>query len=358
MTTYYIYAFFAFLLALAALAFFIFLMIGKVEADKQVNEDEKTLKENFNTLKSDIRRLEQKILKSNSDTISQSLQKIYIQAKKAYIKQRKNYNTKQIFTIKHTSSDTLGLCGISNTDFYYQLDEIYDLSHSSVFTNASTTNDIEYYSQIESDFSDVKNLSGQIKKERLDDIEENLELLQCNFNFYKKLITPPVKTNEKRIPLSNIHYFKIDGNVQYTSSVTGGGVNARGAIAGAVIGGDAAAIIGSQIGTEITTSTNKHDDRKISLVYSQNGTVKTLDIKTTDVDATLNALRKLIPQKEETFVLSQNNNQKTLTEKATEVSENSSANLYEQIAKLKELLDCGALTQEEFNAKKKQLLDL
>lgn len=106
--------------------------------------------------------------------------------------------------------------------------------------------------------------------------------------------------------LSDIKLYRIEGGVHYNSNVSGGGVNMQGAMAGAILAGGAAAIIGSQIGTEIKTTTTKQDDRRLMLYHEENGTLKMNYIQTDNIDKTLDALRKLIPEKEESYILTQN----------------------------------------------------
>ena len=76
----------------------------------------------------------------------------------------------------------------------------------------------------------------------------------------------------------------------------------QGAVAGAIIGGGAAAIIGSQVGTQTTTEVITKDDRKITLYITENNTMETLTISSKNIDKTINALRELIPSKEESVV--------------------------------------------------------
>ena len=106
--------------------------------------------------------------------------------------------------------------------------------------------------------------------------------------------------------LSDIKLYRIEGGVYYNSNVSGGGVNMQGAMAGAILAGGAAAIIGSQIGTEIKTTTTKQDERRLMLYLEENGTLKMNYIQTDNIDKTLDALRKLIPEKEESYILAQN----------------------------------------------------
>lgn len=176
--------------------------------------------------------------------------------------------------------------------------------------------------------------------------------LRNNLDFYSKIDSNQIKFKGKSILLEDIQCFRINGTVQYVSEVTGGGVNVGGAVAGAVLAGGAAAIIGSQLGTETKTNIIEKDNREISIIYSENGSFKTLNIKSKNNDATISALRELMPQKEEAIVRLSSNK----TEQLTAESKKSDISSADKIKKFKELLDMGAITQGEYDEKKRQLL--
>lgn len=176
--------------------------------------------------------------------------------------------------------------------------------------------------------------------------------MRNNLDFYSKIDSNQIKFKGKSILLEDIQCFRINGTVQYVSEVTGGGVNVGGAVAGAVLAGGAAAIIGSQLGTETKTNIIEKDNREISIIYSENGSFKTLNIKSKNNDATISALRELMPQKEEAIVRLSSNK----TEQLTAESKKSDISSADKIKKFKELLDMGAITQGEYDEKKRQLL--
>ena len=122
----------------------------------------------------------------------------------------------------------------------------------------------------------------------------------------------------------------------------------QGAVAGAIIGGGAAAIIGSQVGTQTTTEVITRDDRRITLYINENNTLETLTINSKNIDKTINAFRELIPNKEESVVQIE----------SSKNAKNAVVSSADELKKFKELLDSGIITQEEFDAKKKQLLGL
>ena len=120
-------------------------------------------------------------------------------------------------------------------------------------------------------------------------------------------------------------------------------------VAGAIIGGGAAAVIGSQVGTETKTEIVTKDDRKIVFYIKEDGALRTFTVDTQKIDLTLAEIRRLIPNKDEAVVrieAQKNTGTETVTSSADELK------------KYKELLDSGVITQEEFDAKKKQLLGL
>lgn len=93
--------------------------------------------------------------------------------------------------------------------------------------------------------------------------------------------------------INNILFWKEVGDVQYTSTVSGGGVNLGGAIAGAMIAGEVGAAIGSR--QAITTETQTHDSRQI-LLKMTNGKEEMFPYKYRK------AFSNLIPEKEYTYI--------------------------------------------------------
>lgn len=165
-----------------------------------------------------------------------------------------------------------------------------------------------------------------------------------------------------KIPLDNIIYFKEIGKVDYLAKVNGGkinggGVNTDGALAGGMIFGAAGAIVGSQLGTEIqstgiNTTVETVDTRQVSLRYKDSNDKIAEEIYPYEV---FDFLMKVIPEKEITIVNLESQKEKTFTV-FKESSQNN--NRFEEIKKFKELLDCGIITEEEFQIKKAELLNL
>ena len=93
--------------------------------------------------------------------------------------------------------------------------------------------------------------------------------------------------------IPDIVFWTEKGNVQYTTTVSGGGSNLDGAIAGAIIGGAAGAIIGSR--EQITSKVNTIDSRVIS-VRMNSGKEEELPFSYEKV------LKAFIPEKEYSFM--------------------------------------------------------
>lgn len=236
-------------------------------------------------------------------------------------------NSNSIRTTVDTFSN-LGKCGVSQTHLYTKVD-VFDFD------------EIYTYNDIVKSYLDCQ--SGEYY------ITSSIKRVYSALDMYSRLKKQGAKkVSSIEINLSQLLYYKIEGTVQHVSNVSGGGVNLQGAVAGAIIGGGAAAIIGSQIGTETKTDIVTKDDRKITFYLNGSDGLVTYDVISTNCDKTISALRKLIPNKEESVV-----QMKARTSSTTAVS-----SVTDEIKKFKELLDNGIISQEEFDAKKKQLLGL
>ena len=115
---------------------------------------------------------------------------------------------------------------------------------------------------------------------------------------------PPIRLSV--IPLENIAYFRLEGDIQYTNQLdaTGGGANIGNAVIGAAIAGGTGAIIGSRVGTEIQTKnkTITHDNRRIQFLYTDStGQMCSKNI-CTNIDASMDALRRMLPQKDYAYL--------------------------------------------------------
>ena len=159
------------------------------------------------------------------------------------------------------------------------------------------------------------------------------------------------------IPLENILSYQLIGNIEHTTITSGGGggggqPNLYGAVIGGLLFGGAGAIIGSQTGIHINPI--KSD------IVENDSRVTILNLKNSEGQAEIRELpyyysevfMKVIPEKEFNFIQAQN----TPTQRQTQNAP--ARNIVEEIKQLKELLDLGLITQEEFDAKKKQILNL
>ena len=153
------------------------------------------------------------------------------------------------------------------------------------------------------------------------------------------------------IPLDEIDFYYIDGEKQYQSIVTGGSIvqkksSIKGAIIGGIIAGDVGAIIGSRpeiSSTGISTEIREKDNR-ILVIRKHDGEHKTNMLGLYD------DLIKILPTKDALYIsvhpASDTSKQEVGQDTITE------------LRKYKELLDDGIITEEEFTAKKKQLLGI
>lgn len=148
------------------------------------------------------------------------------------------------------------------------------------------------------------------------------------------------------INISEIEYFKTEGDISYVTNVESTGINIKGAAIGAVVAGDAGMIIGSR--PQIKSHVETKDSRHIELKYRSQGELKTIIF---DYSA-LNIFRNLFPEKEYEYANFKADN----TEEEDSINIITSSNLKEKFEKLKSLKDTGLITEEEFSDKKKELL--
>ena len=177
----------------------------------------------------------------------------------------------------------------------------------------------------------------------------------CNEKFYmlERGMRVMDKESLKQIKLSEILYYRFYSQVDMISevrggggSIKGGGTNLNGAVLGGVIAGSTGAIIGSRekiSGTinPITTSVQKYDNSYV-ILKTQKETIKFI------TKSTVQTLEKMMPEKDYDRI----NDHEKISEK------NNLDDSIEEIRKYKQLLDEGIITQEEFDIKKKQLLNI
>lgn len=143
------------------------------------------------------------------------------------------------------------------------------------------------------------------------------------------------------IPTKNIVFFVRDGDF-YTKTV----LNRDGRLIGGLIAGPT----GVLMGTNTSAETVEVDKRRTILYLQCGGEEKALFFSS----GTYNSFMSMLPQLEYKRVVSKQRLKETRAEKAPSVKDTSDN--FEQIKKLKELLDMGAISQEEYDLKKQELL--
>jgi hypothetical protein len=155
------------------------------------------------------------------------------------------------------------------------------------------------------------------------------------------------------VPVSQIEYFSKRGEVFRENKISGGGGGGSsigGAVAGGLIAGEAGAVIGSRKKVnEIKSELITHDTRETFLNYFDGNERHSLFFD----DNAFQRFNDLIPEKEFSIV----NAIKSSEIIKNQVSANSQKSVTDQLRELAKLRDDGIITENEFNEKKKQLLD-
>lgn len=178
-----------------------------------------------------------------------------------------------------------------------------------------------------------------------------------------KLIIYPTKVSKQieefkilKIKLKDIEYFKTDGEKYREQKISGGGttgIDFGGAILGGLIAGAPGMIIGGQRKVqEITSTTITHDTRKTKFSYFEDKQRKTIYFSFNDYEY----FQDIIPDKEYDIVNTKRKN-KLVKEEKDKTSTKKESTTKKKIKELKELLDEGLIEQEEFDERKKKLLD-
>lgn len=168
-------------------------------------------------------------------------------------------------------------------------------------------------------------------------------------SYFDKEFDEKNEIEKTSIPIKNILYYHLYGEVYNKTIIEGGGgggTSIGGAIIGGLIAGEAGAIIGSRKEVDpITTRNEIIDKRKIIVEFYYNSKLSRMVLGQWDLTYELLFLKEL-PEKEMNFVI---NNKKEIN--------NSSNEVLEQIEKIAELKEKGILTEDEFNEKKRVILD-
>jgi len=315
----------AIILIIALLAFSIYNIVMGTTKDKR------TAKKYFSELNQTINNTYKTVFGAECSSPAQALDELHTFAVTTLDKAKEEYIAdNNIRTIVDTHSH-MGYCGVSETHFYCDVNNFKYSVLKDVGNLRNTYNNIVGY-------MDEKAVC------RLVFIEQDVNEIMKRLPLYSRLKMNGSSSSAIKVAIDNIRYFKVEGSLQYVSDVSGGGVNLQGAVAGALIGGGAAAIIGSQLGTETRTEIAQLDARKITLVYKSDGQWYNIEVQTSAPDKTIEAFRRLIPQKEETAV------QMEALDRQQSAPAISSA---DELKKFKDLLDSGIISQEEFDDKKK-----
>ena len=154
-----------------------------------------------------------------------------------------------------------------------------------------------------------------------------------------------------RINLKDIRYFGVKGEVENITNISGGGISYGKAIIGAALFGPVGAIVGSR--KKIQTSHEKIDTREIELKY-QNGELLETILFPFDL---YNGLEQILPELEVNNI--KLNVAKSNSIKITSNHEDQKAkkDVLNELTKLKQLLDSGAITEEEFIKLKSEILN-
>ncbi len=266
---------------------------------------------------------------------------------------KKMYSDREIQTILNTKTRPLNKCGVSKESFWYDL-----ALNNPLYTHLPLLNDHNEFGSIKA-LEVYRRVSLRISQRIMNySIDKDLKEAQTSLKFYRAINDGTLTCSAKEIPLEDILYFRVIGQKQYVSIVQSGDVNLQGAVAGAIVGGTAGAIIGSQVGTNTYTNVEQVDDRVFFIAYKVEDKTEHLTIKSDspNFEQMVKIIRQLMPQKEYEFAIANQQQNGKIEQKTVEQKTKTSD--ADEIKKFKALLDDGVITQEEFDAKKKQLLGL
>ena len=194
-------------------------------------------------------------------------------------------------------------------------------------------------------------LANQKQKVYIWKSDENIFFFPCVPETVDSISFATLKINS--IPISQIEYFSKRGEVFRENKISGGGGGGSsigGAIAGGLVAGEAGAVIGSRKKiNEIKSELITHDTRETFVNYFANNEKHSLFF---DIYA-FQIFNDLIPEKEFSIV----NTIKSSEIIKNQVNTKSQKSVTDQLRELAKLRDDGIITENEFNEKKKQLLD-
>lgn len=222
--------------------------------------------------------------------------------------------------------------------------------------------DIEKQKEEEIEIEREQYFIDSLKKCVNDFIEKSVDLYLGfdNSSFYlidDDCIASLKKTNELKafekalkykaaIKVNDIIFFSKEGDVQYTTAISGGGGGGSsigGAIIGAVIAGGVGAVIGSRKKVEeIHSTVEEHDNRITVIRYKNNGKIEEISI---DGVLAYDFLLKHIPEKD-------------LLNIQLEVNKSSNgASAEERLVKLKSLYEKELINKDEYEKMRSEVLE-
>lgn len=208
----------------------------------------------------------------------------------------------------------------------------------------------------------IKNVSKERVIARIEENKSNVELA-INFKPTKKVenyiwidedkkqwIIPSNATYPTVMKYEDIISFDV---VQNDETITSGGLGS--ALVGGALLGQTGAIVGAVTGTKITKEVLNYLAVKITTKNKKEPIVYIFLLTANEAKVKANTTRYNYLQLDLEQILSALTIMCDETKNSNVSSNNSNA---DELLKYKQLLDCGAITQEEFEAKKQQLLGL
>ncbi|MEI3595330.1 MAG: zinc-ribbon domain-containing protein [Anaerobutyricum hallii] len=151
------------------------------------------------------------------------------------------------------------------------------------------------------------------------------------------------------IPVSDIQYYSKEGDVQYTTKISGGGgggSSISGAVVGGLIAGETGAVIGSrQKVQEVTSETVKHDSRRTLIRYYKDKQINVISYVGFEV---YDYLLKKIPEKDLLTI--------QLEKKPVVREKQNSDSIKDKLETIKQLYENELITKEEYEQKRNEIL--
>lgn len=161
------------------------------------------------------------------------------------------------------------------------------------------------------------------------------------------------------IKLDDIEFYTKDGSVSYTNKVINKGQNISitGAVVGGIVAGGAGAVIGAgKDANKLENVTVTHDKVKTYIYYKINDEVKLAKVEGENF---YSYILSKVPEKEYSYILKkQIEEQKTIQERNIEDKEKQNEeDVTARFEKLDKLYKAGIITNEEYQLKRKEIID-